>query len=497
MKRLRSIAIHVLAAAVVLAAASPVQALPVFARKYGTSCLTCHTVYPKLTPFGEAFRRNGYLFPGVDSDYVKQETVPLGQEANKKSFPNAVWPSTIPISVPIAVGFNGQVMLYPDKTASYSRVNNGSQVVLDNATLEAHLWAGAAFTDTITSWGELTVNTAGGVAIEHAQLLFNDLFGPKHLFNLVVGLGLPTIGSFGPHSSYIADQLIPNVPVTGIYGLSADPFVLVDNYPGLELRGTYEGRIEYALGWNAGKNSWSSAFNSENWYAMAGFKLGGMRLDGEGSTGAEDPLKPWAETSLTVDGFVYHSNEHFPDPTTATATSPPTSSTNDVSFTGGVGVRGMLGSAELDLGFYSQSHNRGFVNPSTGTFGQVTADVLYGELSYIVFPWLVPSVRIENIWLNPAGAPAVSDLHIVPGIAFLILANIKVLVVGSIELASGFPSDATGQPLSWAGPYPPAGAAGTGSSSWAPILIGPRNGATVSSKAQEFESLAFMLAFAM
>ncbi len=62
-------------------AAAPARAIPAFARKYGTSCLTCHTIYPKLTPFGEAFRRNGYRFPGVDGDFVKQDTVALGQEA--------------------------------------------------------------------------------------------------------------------------------------------------------------------------------------------------------------------------------------------------------------------------------------------------------------------------------------------------------------------------------------------------------------------------------
>ena len=28
------------------------EAIPAFARKYGTSCLTCHSVYPRLTPFG-------------------------------------------------------------------------------------------------------------------------------------------------------------------------------------------------------------------------------------------------------------------------------------------------------------------------------------------------------------------------------------------------------------------------------------------------------------
>src|SRR5574341_359714 len=107
MTRSLGVAARLCLAAATLAAAAPARAIPAFARKYGTSCLTCHTVYPKLTPFGEAFRRNGYRFPGVDSDYVKQETVAMGQEANKKTFPQSVWPSTIPGSLPVAFGANG------------------------------------------------------------------------------------------------------------------------------------------------------------------------------------------------------------------------------------------------------------------------------------------------------------------------------------------------------------------------------------------------------
>ncbi|HEX9398966.1 MAG TPA: hypothetical protein VF912_02555, partial [Anaeromyxobacter sp.] len=119
-----------------LAAPSAADAIPAFARKYETSCLTCHTVYPKLNPFGEAFRRNGYRFPGVDSDYVKQGTVPLGQEANKKTFPRSVWPSTIPISSVVAVGANGQAFVYPQKSASTPRENNGVRFSLDNLVNE-------------------------------------------------------------------------------------------------------------------------------------------------------------------------------------------------------------------------------------------------------------------------------------------------------------------------------------------------------------------------
>ena len=103
--------------AVLLAWSPPAAAVPVFARKYGTSCLTCHTIYPKLTPFGEAFRRNGFRFPGSDSDFVKQDPVPLGQEAYKQMFPAVAWPGTVPSSVPIALGFNGQAVVHPDKTS--------------------------------------------------------------------------------------------------------------------------------------------------------------------------------------------------------------------------------------------------------------------------------------------------------------------------------------------------------------------------------------------
>src|SRR5579862_760722 len=83
------------------------RAVPSFARKYQTSCQTCHTVYPVLNPFGEAFRRNGYRFPSqnksVDSDAVKSNMIALGQEEYTKTFPNSVWPDKIAEAVPLSV----------------------------------------------------------------------------------------------------------------------------------------------------------------------------------------------------------------------------------------------------------------------------------------------------------------------------------------------------------------------------------------------------------
>ncbi len=480
MQRLPSACSRVLLVAMALGAAAPARAIPAFARKYGTSCLTCHTVYPKLTPFGEAFRRNGYRFPGIDSDYVKQETVPLGQEANKKTFPRSVWPATLPTSLPVAIGFNGQAALYPDSSASIPRTNKAAggaatTFSFDDMVAEAHLWLGAALSDTVTTWGELTLANDGSTSVEHAQLLFNDLLGPPHLLNLVVGKGFPTLSSFGPHSSYAADAQIPNLPVTALYGIGGDSFVLVDSYTGVEVNGVVEGRFQYATGLSNGKNSFGAAFNSENAYASAGYKLGGMRLDGEGDTGPKDAMRPWAEESLTVHGFVYHSAEHF-----ATPGGPDTSSSRDTSFTAGGGLRALYGSAELDLGYYRQAHDHG-----TDTLGKVTADALYGELSYVVYPWLVPTLRVERVGLRPSGGSSVSDLHLMPALAFLIRPNVKLVVAGNVESADGFPSPG-GAPAAWAG-----GSGDSGALTITPKTSDPK------AKLTELESLTFFLAWAI
>ncbi len=461
--------------AAIVSAPSRAAGIPAFARKYETSCLTCHSVYPRLTPFGEAFRRNGYRFPGVDSDYVKQGTVVMGQEANKKTFPKSVWPSWIPASVPLAIGVNGQAFYYPDKGASVPRANNDAQFVLDDLVAEGHLWAGAALDDTVTLWGELTLSSSGA-DVEHAQVLLNDLVGPKHVVNLVVGRGFPTLTSFGPHSSYLGDARVTTVPVTAIYGLSTDPFTLVDDYNGLEVTGVVAGQADYSAGVSTGKNTFGTRFNSENWYAHAGYKLGGLRLDGEGAQGPKDAMKPWAEDAVTVDAFVYHSREYFPTPD---ATDTPA---GDSSFTVGGAVRAQLASLELDLGGYDQQHDRG-----TARLASVHTDVEWAELSYVLFPWMVPAVRVERIGLRPSDGADVADLHVMPGIAFLLRANVKAILVANIETTDGFPGDASGGLLPWSG----------GNADWGGFVMAPRDTSTATSRVSEFESIALFIAWAM
>jgi hypothetical protein len=52
---------------VVLFSCSSANALPAFARKYGMPCSSCHEAWPKLSPFGQQFKDNGYQM-GNDRD---------------------------------------------------------------------------------------------------------------------------------------------------------------------------------------------------------------------------------------------------------------------------------------------------------------------------------------------------------------------------------------------------------------------------------------------
>jgi hypothetical protein len=258
------------------------------------------------------------------------------------------------------------------------------------------------------------------------------------------------------------------VPVTAIYQGNEDPWTLVDNYTGVEVNGVVGGRLDYAVGVNAGKVN--GTFATDNVYGRVGFKVGGLRLDGEGSDGGEDALRPWAETALGVYAFGYQANARF---------DVGAGQQNDVANVLGVGARAQLGSAALDVGFYNERHNHG-----TDALGEVTARSWFGELSYVVYPWLVPALRVEGASLKPKGGSSASDLHLVPGVAFLIRPNFKLIAVGNWERANGFPS-VGGSPEPWQG----------GASDFGPLQIGPPESG--SSKRSEFESFGFFLMIAM
>jgi hypothetical protein len=84
----------------------PANAIPAFARKYQTSCTTCHSDFPKLNDFGKAFKDAGFKFPKDDETFIKVPPVLLGADAQKQLWPNTVWPGQIDGMPPIGLRMN-------------------------------------------------------------------------------------------------------------------------------------------------------------------------------------------------------------------------------------------------------------------------------------------------------------------------------------------------------------------------------------------------------
>ena len=447
------------AAGVCLYVAAPRDALavPSFARKYQTSCQTCHTIYPVLNPFGEAFRRDGYRFPSqngsLDSDAIKANAIALGQQEYEKTFPNSVWPDRIAEAIPLSVMFNGSLPL--NLPGSDAKAAAGNTFTWSGIEAEMHVFGAGAFNDTLTYMTQLTLVKDGTFDIETAYLLWNDIVGPRHLFNLWVGrLWAPQLTSFGLHSDYLTDTVMPATTVAGLYsGHSAGYTLGQGHHDGVELSGIAAHRFDYALGWIASSSAVSALPNAEDVYAHIGVKSGGVALDGEGKYGPNvpDPRKPWAEKSVTVDLFAYHGLTRFDNGTGAAAalsgaTATPTAQDDRFNAVGAV-AHGQLESLIMTAGLQMEHHDRPYAGqpgataaiPGVPDYTNGTAYLQYDEVDYVVWPWFVPGVRAEYTQTTVAGQSDAQLLRIIPGIAMLARPNIKVVLTGDLEWGKDLP----------------------------------------------------------
>ena len=108
LRLIKTVIPSVAAGAGILMMFSPTKsyAIPPFARKYHTSCQTCHIDFPKLNDFGKAFKDAGFKFPVDDETFIKEPPVMLGAPATKDAFPNSIWPGEISGMPPVGLRYN-------------------------------------------------------------------------------------------------------------------------------------------------------------------------------------------------------------------------------------------------------------------------------------------------------------------------------------------------------------------------------------------------------
>lgn len=82
----RASAVALFGGVLIMAAARPAFAVPIFAERYGLSCSACHTAVPDLNAFGKVFLRDGFVLPNVP----RHTSIPLAlrfQETYMKDLP--------------------------------------------------------------------------------------------------------------------------------------------------------------------------------------------------------------------------------------------------------------------------------------------------------------------------------------------------------------------------------------------------------------------------
>jgi len=427
------------------------QAIPAYARKYQTSCQTCHTAYPKLNPFGQAFRLLGYRMPGETEEMVKEPPVKLGAPGYKRLWPDAVWPSDIPGTVPLSLSTD-----FTSVTSRTTGEEDGEKETVKNDFQfpeEVALLSGGTLGESLSFFGELVFHeevedgvAESGLEIEHAQLNFNGPFGWGTAFNLRLGRLMPEIAQwFGHGASLIkgdAPAVIAMYQPIGAEGGSevggehhGGGIALPHGVDGIEVYGVVKHRFLYSAGIANGIGPGQSSFdgnNSKDFFGRIAYKLGGLALDGEGFVPSD---KNWAEKSFELGAFAYRGNGRdifFPAHHMESGDTADEHVLEDQTFYR-VGVDANIYVQDLNvvagyvhgrdtLALYEVMDETRALHES----GPFTYDAWFVEGDYVIWPWLHGAIRYE--WLRPANEEAPDFKRVTPNLTALIRANVKALV---------------------------------------------------------------------
>jgi hypothetical protein len=440
-----------LAAICVMALAETAHAIPAFSRKYRTSCITCHTVYPKLNDTGEAFRRNGYQFPTGDDILVKEEPIPFGREMDKDSWPDSLWPSDLPAVPPVFARVQLRNIINTDPAEDGLKWD---------MQLPHELGVGGAgtFGKDVSAWWQFAIEPEEEeVSVERVFVQFSNLFAwsdeddedgmrtgnrfltlPKHALNLRIGKLEPQVLAhvFSQHARVGISRPLPNRQRIG-----ENLFRIEPTQSAVELHGIIKQEWSYAVGYaNGGAVSGGPVEdnNSKDVYFRIAHKWFGFPMDG-----VMGQSEPYEFRGQSPDGEY----EEFEDYEYAPGG---LDFWRSVAFE--TGVFGWWGKSQIPL-FMADTRGDAFRRIGAdfrlqwhdldvyglGYLGQenfaglndgvdLGREEFYSYLiqsDYMVKPWWLGFVRYEQTIFREGARAGQEQARVVPGMVFLIRQNMK------------------------------------------------------------------------
>lgn len=392
----------VLGATLLLLTANTVSAVPTFARKYKTSCSTCHYAFPKLNAFGKVFKNNGYRYPaGQDQEMTKEEPVSLGSEGYKRVWPDAIWPSDIAGTSPLSIHLIGRTHFggkWDDATTT--GVVEDDKALYFEIPHEFELLFAGTFDDKFSYFGEVELEHESELAYEFAV---NYAFKPQvHL----------KLGSVGLMASPEMHRLTREHYNTEDLKNQSGTWRLRDGSGGgAELWGAGNGAggkggFTYALGIGNGQND-ADNFDlntAKDIYGRATYKVGGLGEIGGTEGQSSETSAFYLDNSVRLGGFFY-SGEAVKD-----------TSSDEFSVAGG----------DIDLWFNRLNVVALAMTMSSKYKAKDRSSLAYFlEGNYVIYPWLIGELRYEFTDKDTDDDVADPATSLIPGVVIMARANVK------------------------------------------------------------------------
>jgi len=279
------------------------DAIPAFSRQHKTECSTCHTIYPELNEFGDAFLKNGYVWPGKKGA-AAGEAKPVQEAGQKEGKSEWAWISGLPEQIPVS--FTGSLDL---------AYNSNADDKLDLSTRSLRLQAGGAFreaagfylTYNLYTQGEQRVSAPIGSPANSGNTPPNETPNVDELFFLWRhALDTPVnlrVGRFEPKLSlWKGSNRIIQTPsyASTTYAVGLSPFRLDTPQDALEASAIIGNRLLLAGG-VVDRNGQSD----KEGYGHASFKIGGTDFKGHEPEVDLDNDSIWDFLTITLGTFGY------------------------------------------------------------------------------------------------------------------------------------------------------------------------------------------------
>ncbi len=418
---------------------SRVYGIPAFARKYQTSCSTCHNDYPELNDFGEAFKKNGFKFPKDDETFVKEPPVMLGAKAQREVFPKAVYPGEIPGMIPIGFRYSGVATLNAKQPLSLGFLPRTDLFTPGPFSI----FAAGSLGERLSFWVDDDISSGGSASeggLGDGYLKVNDLGHylhlPKDTLNMRLGqfeLDLPFSQA---RTINLSDyDIYDQASIAGTQGTTNNPFVFAAPQRGIEIGGyPNDGNFIWSVSLVNGSNDSPAMRNSKDVYVRVSQRF---NLERDAAVRKEvqaaGPTGPRDHTSIRFGGFYYYGRNALNTDPTSPDFIPGIGTIHEPFYRGGGDFRFKYRQFELyGLGMYGHDSNL-IPQLSTLTLNMgppITFSGGFAQAQYWFYPWLIGIMRYDVVnsptdFLNGASRHA-SRNRVGPGIQVLVRANIKV-----------------------------------------------------------------------